>query len=278
LVDTSAAPPLAAWLLAAVLALAMIGSLAWWVAAGEEPGNLFLATPDCGVPHEPRGNGPTIVAVGTSLLGYGVGPADRFQAMLQGARWHSCWVGGGRWGELAATLPRLESQRPDILLIQEGLLVGEPVLEPGLVAVVMRKIRHSLGLQEVSHRIFCGQVAPADEPVAPGYAKSLAPRHDILADATAWIARFEAAGTRVVVLDIPRSPALEATLGPILTQRRVALEAMAAAGGGRYWSFAAPTGADAYCPDGAHLAAAGRRQFELQLAARLRTAVGQARQ
>jgi hypothetical protein len=271
--DTSAAPPVAAWFLAALLVLAIVGGVRLWVSDDEVPANPFLTSEDCAVPRRQHGEGPRIVAVGTSLLGSGVDPAAQFQAGLQGARWRSCWAPGGRWRDAALTMPLIFAEHPDVLLIHEGLLQDVPLEKLPLLDAGYRKIRRKLGFHEIAYQAVCGPEAKLAKPEAPGSEQFLTLPPVLLAEVAAWIVRFEAQGTQIIVLDIPRSAARESGLGPGLVQRRAALKKLAAATGAQYWSFASPDGAEAYCGDGSHMKRAGRQQFESHLAERLRSVV-----
>lgn len=249
-----------------------MASLWLWITGGKEKINPFLVSQSCEIGLKPNlaDEKPSIIAVGTSLLGSSTEPAKQFETNLREIRWHSCSVSSGSWRDLARALPTIAALKPNILILHEGVLVdsGSDTLQQ-LFVEVFAKIRAGLGLTQPILQLE-RPACSLGKPVATAtYSVLLKPQSAIFSDATAWIRRLEAAGTHVIVLDIPRSAMLESQLGPALAQRRIELQKLATDSGAQYWSFVPPSGPLAYCTDQSHMALDGRNQFAPQLAERL---------
>ena len=244
-----------------------------WVNTGEAKVKRLLDNESCRIRSVPKlaDDKPSIVAVGTSLLMFATEPAKNFETYLQDMSWVPCRVSAGLWGDLVKALPTIAALKPMILIVQEGVLTDSgPTFDvQKLFADVFFMLDESLGLippvPDVDHPP-CGLWKLGNTET---YYPLLKLQRAIFTEATDWIRRLEAAGTHVIVLDIPRAAALESQLGPVLAQRRMALQKLASDSGAEYWVFAPPTGAQAYCADQAHMTFNGRNQFAPQLAKRL---------
>ena len=272
LADPAGAPPLSIWLLSCALVALVMISLWFWITGGKEKINPFLVSQGCEMASKPNlaGEKQSIIALGTSLLAFATAPAKKFETSLQEMRWQPCWVSGGTWNDLVRALPAIAALKPKILILHEGVLRGtnRDTLQQ-LFAEVFVKIKIGPVLTQPNlllERPDCGLEKPL---AASDYAVLLKHQAAIFNDVKTWIRRLEAAGTRVIVLDIPRSATLESQLSAVLTQRRVELQKLASDSGAQYWSFAPPSGPQAYCTDQAHMALEGRNQFAPQLAERL---------
>ena len=206
---------------------------------------------------------------------YSTEPTKKFQSYLHDTSWIPCTVSHGLWRDLVRELPTIIALKPKILILHEGVLTDSSVQNPydiqKLFAKVFAKIRVGLGWtrpQPVFHvdRPPCGLRKPRH---ANFYDPILKPQGATFTEATTWIRRLEAAGTHVIVLDIPRSETLESQIGSVLVERRMALQKLAYDSGAEYWSFAPPPEPQSYCVDEAHMALDGRNQFAPQLAKRL---------
>ncbi len=279
LVNPASAPPLLTWLISGSIVAVVVTCLWFWINSEEvlikpllEP-CLTASTPKLSV------SKPSIVALGTSLLIYSTEPTKKFQSYLNDKSWISCPVSLGLWRDLVRELPTIVALKPKILLLHEGVLTDFSFQNrydiQKLFAKVFAKIRVGLGWprpqpqpQPDLHldRPPCGPGKPLH---ANTYDAILKPQGAIFTEATTWIRRLEAAGTHVIVLDIPRSATLESQIGSVLVERRMALQKLAYDSGAEYWAFAPPPGPQSYCVDEAHMALDGRNQFAPQLAKRL---------
>lgn len=260
------------WLCAALVAVVMT-SLWFWINSGEVKAKLLREDGSCHIRSIPKlaDDKPSIIALGTSLLMYSTEPTKNFAASLPDISWVPCQVRDGFSGGVVRELPSITILKPKILLVQEGVLVDSgPSYDVQLLfAKVFFKIRVSLGWAQPERDLAplaCGHWGPRR---VESYYTQLKPQRAIFDEAAAWIRRLEAAGTQVIVLDIPRAAALESQLSPVLIERRLALLKLASDSGAKYWTFSPPSGPQAYCPDQAHMGIDGRNQFAPQLAKRL---------
>ena len=262
------------WWLCAALVAVVITSLWFWINSGEVKAKLLLEDGSCHIRSIPKlaDDKPSIVALGTSLLMYSTEPTKNFAASLQGLSWTPCRVSAGLWGDLVRALPSIAALTPKVLIVQEGVLTdsGPSYDVQKLFANVVFMIKAKLGWTQpvlnADHPL-CGLWKHAN--VAAHYHPLLKPQSAIFAEATIWIRQLEAAGIHVIVLDIPRAAALESQLGPVLLERRLALQKLASDTGAEYWAFDPPSDPQAYCADQAHMTVDGRNQFAPQLAKRL---------
>jgi hypothetical protein len=272
--DPNGAPPLLVWPLTLAFATILVMGLRLWVADAWQSD----ATPTCAAqwskPSAAAG-AFRILAIGNSLLRNGTEPSAEFEALLNGASWQLCIIGSPV--NMAAVRQSFGDRQVDVLLLAEGIIrTGHTVDYTMAFAKTVTEqfwallLPHSIPVRAVGgSNPFCSYVRR--EPREPESYQSLLDLQDSTEqDAIDGIRSIRSGGTLVIIVDIPRSAALEARVAASLQPRRSRLQHIAQAADAQYWRFPAPVADGAYCNDGAHMAPAGRTDFAPRLAQRLR--------
>lgn len=282
LAKTEAAPPLRTWLFVVLFFVALI-VLIWkqlpddWqannsvVTARAQRADLCETRWDAQTPwasHQQNG----VLAIGSSLFHAASGTRSEFINRLGSTvAWENCWINSGGWGDFARLQPAAVRLKPALVLLHSDALIVFPWRQRVFAAfnsAVKDKIR---GAKEQLEPDLYERPFICDRRSVPQtahyYAQLYRADPHVFAQARQWLLALKATGAKVVIVEIPRAPVMEAQMGDFLPQWRQALQQLANDSGAQYWQLQAPQAANAYCADQAHLDSVGRQQTAALLSA-----------
>lgn len=270
LANTNGAPPLRLWLYSGLLVV-LLFLLAWSLLPDDWQSHNSDVNIDsyCAA----RWNNQTpwsaqqpyrVLALGTSLFHSASGARAEFiQRLGPTIAWENCWVNGGQWSHFAQVRPAALQIKPTLLLLQSDLLTTSPWHQQvfkSFTSALKDKVR---GEQKQQPDIYaqpplvCSNGMP--QPIRY-YEQLYSTNPQVFREALHWLLELKAAGTQVVIVDIPRAKAMEEQMSDFLPQWRQAVQQLAKESGAQYWMLPAPTTtANSYCPDQAHLDHSGRQ-------------------
>jgi len=279
------APPLRVWW-AVAMATALLAALPWcaYRRFGLDEDASFMAITRARLEQfaQEPGRGPRIVAVGTSLL-YRATWQDHAMAAAAATHGASNWRflriarGAGGWRDLQLLTGPILETRPDLLIVQYSMLFERPA-RMGYPEFASHRWRSWLLRLAGRPSLQLRTNLIRDDERGAGWTRHSAaaqarylerlrrrldlrpppPTHEI----RAWLDRVTAAGTRVMILDLPRPPEV----------RAAGESALAALGGNELRQWLARDGRAGWraCPeefplemfrDYSHLNPAGRERF-----------------
>lgn len=271
------APPLLAWAAAAALAGAAVFALRagpYW--PSHEMSGVTAGLTSAALAQVPPGD-VRVIGLGTSLLRSATPLSERLDDAGRQLSWARITKSNWGPGYLGGSLAVIEKARPEVLVIEKNLLMAD---QEGSEASVMRPdLMHVLrqltpGGEHGPDPVLAVRARRAQHlpcPAAKVSTDELAQRRGELAraynqapDATfvAPLLRLAEGGAHVMILDIPRSPAIEdATAAD--KQRWFARVRQLLPPGPNLSYHTGPLYADAnlYC-DASHLTLAGAKQFQ----------------
>lgn len=278
--DGGPAPPLLTWAAAAALAGSAVFAL--WVSPYWPARSLSLLTADLtgqALAWPPRDD-IRVIGLGTSLLRTATPQSKRG---VDGAGRPLSWarITKSNWGPgyLRASLTVVEKSPPDIVVIEKNLLMAEPedteanTERPDLMHILKQLAPGAKGDADprLALRARKLQQLPCPAPAAPLSPEQMAQRQRELANAyrlapdstlVAPLLRLAGSGTRVMILDIPRSPAIEVATAAD-KQRWFARVRQLLPPGPNLSYHTGPSYAESrlYC-DASHLNTEGNQQFQ----------------
>lgn len=282
LAKTEAAPPLWTWLFVVMFFVALI-VLIWkqlpddWQTNNSVANSRLQRAALC----ESRWNAQTpwsshqqngVLAIGSSLFHAASGTRSEFIKRLgPTVAWENCWINSGEWANFATLQPAAMRLKPALVLLHSDALIVFPWrqrLSAAFNSAVKDKMR---GEKEQSEPDIYERSFSCERGAEPQAAHYYAPLYradpSAFAQARQWLLALKATGAQVVIVDIPRAPAIEAQMGEFLPQWNQVLQQLAKDSGAQYWQLQAPRAASAYCADQAHLGGVGRQQTAAQLSA-----------
>lgn len=282
LAKTESAPPLWTWLFVVLFFVALI-VLIWKQLPDDWQTNnsVVNARAQRAVLCETRWNAQTpwvshqqngVLAIGSSLFHAASGTRAEFLSRLESTvAWENCWINSGEWTDFARLQPAAARLKPALVVLHGDALIVFPWrqrLSAVFNSAVKDKIRGKKEQLEPDIYEWPFRCQRGAEPQAAHYYAQLY-RADpsVFAKARQWLLTLKATGAKVVIVEIPRAPAMEAQMGEFLPQWRQALQQLAKDSGAQYWQLQAPHAANAYCADQAHLDDLGRQQTAAQLSA-----------
>lgn len=271
-INTENAPPLRVWLMTFFLVTFIFFLL--WIWTAKERNALSLSTfhkaQNCltQIAQQPLLKKYRVIALGTSLLTYGIEPQTDFAKNFTEGDWHFCNSLGGAWHDIAPALEITIKNPPTLLLIHEGLFNNSTEnqwlnfrehIRLKIRDLVLKPMPQPLVKKKVTARPRCSAKRDDDILIYQQMLGKITTRHK--KSLMYWIDRFQKAGTHVVLLDIPRFSLLESKLKETLQKRRQTLQEISQKAGIEYWNFSMPSRKDFYCEDEAHMNLAGRNYF-----------------
>lgn len=282
LAKTEAAPPLWTWLFTLLLFVALV-VLIWkqlpgdWQTNNSEAnararkGNLCETRWNTQTPwasHQQNG----VLAIGSSLFHAASGSRSEFIKRLgPNVAWENCWIHSGQWPNFAKLQPAAARLKPALVLLHSDALVVSPWRQQVFAAFnsalkdKRRGKKEQLEPDIYAQPFSCGN--RSIQQTVDHYAQLYRIDPQVFAQAQQWLLALKATGAQVVIVEIPRAPAMEAQVGEFLPQWRQSLQQLAKDSGVQYRRLQAPHMANAYCTDQAHLDDLGRQQTAAQLSA-----------
>jgi hypothetical protein len=295
---TARKPPPGVWIAAALLAAALL-----FVLASLDRNPMFAAaTSGFRLNLDRLSQTPSdathVVAIGSSKSMFALDFDDAFAARLDGhgrrVVFHRITAGGAEFADLQPALAAVAQHPPKVLLLESELLLfdrGDALTLEGaiqaarknatlLVALLMRgrvggSAAANRGREHWTLPSVCSARHDAESQRAYAeYARHWRPTRE--AERTAYLGylhAMQAAGTRIVLLELPRSPAADEAIPDAIKQEGARLRAeLAQREGFPFWDPGVlPT--DVYC-DQMHMNARGREAYSDWLARRLNALLG----